>query len=186
MQHSMSHLHAPLAGAYWVVPGRLLAGAYPGAKDLADSRFNIENLLEAGIRCIVNLMEPDEEDRSGFSFVPYDRIFQAVSSRFGIKVRLIRYPFRDLGVPSRHKMVEILDTIDEAIEKAEGVYVHCRGGIGRTGTVVGCYLIRHGLATGANVLEQIALLRREVSMTYGNSPETFAQRLMVKSWPKRR
>ena len=46
----------------------------------------------------------------------------------------------------------ILDEIDGAILNGKTVYVHCLGGIGRTGTVVGCYLVRHGIAAGGKAL----------------------------------
>ena len=45
--------------------------------------------------------------------------------------------------------------IDEAMSAGKAVYVHCWGGVGRTGTVVGCWLVRHG-RTGEQALEQIA------------------------------
>ena len=38
---------------------------------------------------------------------------------------------------------------------AGGVYVHCWGGIGRTGTTVGCWFVRHG-RTGDQALAEIA------------------------------
>ena len=56
-------------------------------------------------------------------------------------------------------LVQILDDLDQALADGHRVYLHCFGGIGRTGTVVGCYLVRHGM-TGNEVLEQIAAWRR--------------------------
>ncbi|NJN80266.1 MAG: hypothetical protein HC797_07245 [Anaerolineales bacterium] len=43
-------------------------------------------------------------------------------------------------------MKNILDTIDNEIENGNPVYVHCWGGVGRTGITAACYLIRHGLS----------------------------------------
>jgi len=40
------------------------------------------------------------------------------------------------------------------------VYVHCWAGRGRTGTVVGCYLKRHGIAEDTNVIQELALATR--------------------------
>jgi protein-tyrosine phosphatase len=64
------------------------------------------------------------------------------------------------------------------------VYVHCWGGIGRTGTVVGCWLMRHGLDEGDPV-GRIARLRRDMEDARP-SPETPAQRAMITSWKRGR
>jgi hypothetical protein len=51
----------------------------------------------------------------------------------------------DFGVPSPQEMTAILDVLDAALAAGRVVYLHCWGGVGRTGTVVGCYLVRHGM-----------------------------------------
>ena len=80
----------------------------------------------------------------------------------------------DLGCPSRETMAGILDRIDALLAAGEVVYVHCLAGIGRTGTVVGCYLVRHGM-DGAEALETVTRLR-------GAGPETPEQRRLVRDW----
>ena len=57
-----------------------------------------------------------------------------------------------------------------------------KGGIGRTGTVVGCYLARHGYASGQKVLELIKSLRKYTEDHTQPSPETWEQIDMVLSW----
>jgi protein-tyrosine phosphatase len=61
------------------------------------------------------------------------------------------------------------------------VYVHCFGGIGRTGTVVGCYLVRHG-ADAETALAEIARRRQGTPDGYRRSPETNEQRQFVLTW----
>jgi len=61
------------------------------------------------------------------------------------------------------------------------VYVHCLGGIGRTGTVVGCYLVRHGLP-GEEALEHLQNLRKETPDWWFQSPESSAQKNMILDW----
>ncbi len=63
----------------------------------------------------------------------------------GEGVRHVRMPIRDHGVPSEEQLARTLDLLDEALGEGEVVYVHCRGGVGRTGIVIGCHRKRHGL-----------------------------------------
>ena len=79
-------------------------------------------------------------------------------------------------------MKEILDIIDAAVGSDLPVYVHCLGGIGRTGTVVGCWLARHGIAVGQAALECIRKLRRNEARAFIASPETAHQRRYVSEW----
>ena len=81
-------------------------------------------------------------------------------------------------------MVRILNQIDLCIKYDNPVYLHCWGGKGRTGTVVGCYLARHGLTEGNEVIEMIKELRKNAEDFSGPSPETKAQISMVLNWKK--
>jgi protein-tyrosine phosphatase len=82
-------------------------------------------------------------------------------------------------------MARILDDIDAALADDRGVYVHCWGGIGRTGTVVGCWLMRHGLDVG-DPIRRIEELRRDVEDAWMPSPQTAGQRAMVTGWKRGR
>ncbi len=55
------------------------------------------------------------------------------------------------------------------------VYVHCWGGVGRTGTVVGCWLLRHGYAVPSDVIDTIQSLRQVDPVRGHASPRTDAQ-----------
>ena len=81
-------------------------------------------------------------------------------------------------------MVRILNQIDVCIKYDKPVYVHCCGGKGRTGAVVGCYLVRHGFAAGNDVIEKIKELRKNTEDFSDPSPETKAQINMVINWNK--
>jgi len=172
----------PFARSYWAVPGRFLAGFFPGSKNPVQETANMEGLIDAGIRHVINLMEEDERDHDGDLFTPYQDRFRQIASARNIDVHWERVPVRDVSVPSRQVMTGILDRIDRAMAQNRPVYVHCWGGKGRTGTVVGCYLIRHGHAEGAGALEKIKDLRRNDPRSHEPSPETRQQRDFVRQW----
>ena len=84
----------------------------------------------------------------------------------GLGITLVRIPMGDGRAPT----VAEVDTALAAIDESEGrVFVHCAAGVGRTGSVVGLYLLRNGaasrsgalarnLAVGPPSLEQIAFV----------------------------
>jgi protein-tyrosine phosphatase len=81
------------------------------------------------------------------------------------------------------RIMEILDAIDLAISDGKNIYLHCFGGKGRTGLVVGCYLARHGMP-GVKALQVIQELRKGLPDAAKPSPETDEQIRMVKEWTK--
>ena len=52
----------PFDRSYWVVPGKLLAGCYPGDKNREIAKKKLQGLIDCGIRLVVNLMEESELD----------------------------------------------------------------------------------------------------------------------------
>jgi predicted protein tyrosine phosphatase len=172
----------PFLRSYWVIPGNQLAGFYPGSKDPKEATGKLAALINAGIRHVINLMESDERDFTGQRFVPYADLMESIAVKMGISVTIDQLPIKDLSVPTVRHMTRILNQIDLCIKHDKPVYVHCLGGIGRTGTVVGCYLVRHGLATGKNVLDMIRDLRKDTEDSARMSPETREQREMVVGW----
>ena len=168
-------IHLPIPDSYWVVPGRLLAGEYPGAQDAAAARRKLRLFLTAGFTFFLDLTEECELE-------PYaPALFEEAAARH-LAVEHCRMPIPDLDTPQPAEVTRILDTIDAAITAGRRVYVHCWGGIGRTGTIVGCYLVRHGLS-GDQALGEIARRRQGTPDAHRDAPETYAQRERVRSWP---
>ena len=180
----MTKLTVPFARSYWIVPGKFLAGYYPGSRDSATAQAKLRNLLGHGIRHIVNLMERDEDNFQGEKFVPYEDRLQTLANEMDTPIELVHLPIRDMNIPLVEGMVSILDEIDRAVEHNPAVYLHCWGGRGRTGTVVGCYLARHGMAVGEAALDLLGELRRNDPISHLPSPETKIQAEFVRTWPK--
>jgi len=61
----------PFPRSYWVIPGVFLAGEFPGSKAAGKARQKLKRLYDAGIRHVINLMEPDEIDHDGNPFDSY-------------------------------------------------------------------------------------------------------------------
>ena len=112
----------------------------------------------------------------------YEEQMKSVAESMGVDVNFERIPIKDMRTSSRIEMIQTLDRIDESIEHGRPVYIHCWGGRGRTGTVVGCYLARHGYASGQKVIEFIKDLRRNTEDQNQPSSETSGQIDMVLSW----
>lgn len=172
----------PFARSYWVIPGQLLAGFFPGSKDPVQENTNLEGLINFGIRHVINLMEEGELDHQGKPFRPYQERLTAIAALKGIGMTWERIPIRDVSVPSRDGMVMILDRIDQKLALQHPVYIHCWGGKGRTGTVVGCFLVRHGIAKDESVLKAIQQMRRNDPKSHEPSPETREQCDFVLHW----
>ena len=180
----MTKLTVPFPRSYWVVPGRFLAGYYPGSRHSATAKKKLKSLLEHEVRHIINLMEGGEENFQGEKFVPYEYQLQAMARAMDISIEVVHKPIRDMEIPPVEVMVSILDEIDRAIEHNPLVYVHCWAGRGRTGTVVGCYLVRHGMAVGQGALDQLGELRQNDPSSHLPSPETKIQAEFVRTWPE--
>ena len=142
------------------------------------TRNRIVALLYSSIRTFVDLTE-EHETAPG-----YQGLLRALAERNGADTIYIRVPIQDLSTPSARTIKCILDVIDRSMTEAQPVYVHCWAGRGRTGTVVGCYLKRHGLANDEDVIDLIAKLRRSMPNGSESSPQTAEQIRMVKMWQK--
>ncbi|MEP7242201.1 MAG: ADP-ribosylglycohydrolase family protein [Gammaproteobacteria bacterium] len=160
----------PLPNSYWVIPGKLLAGEHPGGDTPEKTNERLERLMAAGIECFVDLTMPDELDG-------YDICLP-------IAVEYIRKPIRDHGLPGkRAHMIEIQSALEQSLRSGLPTYVHCRAGIGRTGTVIGCFLVERGLS-GMDALDELNRLWKQCkrSLSWAAVPETDDQSEYVRSW----
>ncbi len=88
-------MDVPFERSYWVEPGKLLAGCYPGAKQFDESRQKLQGLLDVGIRHLINLTEAHETDKQADGFGPYEQTIRLLARDRSLTVICQRVPIRD-------------------------------------------------------------------------------------------
>ena len=176
----------PYPGSYWVVPGTLLAGCYPGGHDDASTEERLIALLDAGIHSVINVMEEEElvEHEPGIHYLPYEDRLEALGGERGLIVEIATYAIEDGTAPQEGEMQLILDAIDGEVDgRNSPTLIHCSDGHGRTGMVVGCYLARHGVAKGKDALAKIRELRAPFpELAEHRSPANMVEEKFVLRW----
>jgi NAD(P)-dependent dehydrogenase (short-subunit alcohol dehydrogenase family) len=171
----------PFENSYHVPGCDVIAGEYPFDGDPGLGRERVRALLDAGVTVFVDLTE---EGESGL--LPYaDDLLEEARAR-GVDVEYSRHEVPDMGVPARATMQQILATLDRAAAAGRRAYVHCWGGVGRTGVVIGCLLRRQG-HDGEQALAGVARLfgtmpKSRFPWHRSGSPQTHEQRRFVRDW----
>jgi hypothetical protein len=165
--------HDAILYAWWVEPGRLLAGEYPGARTAEKAAQKVRLLIDAGVDSIVDLTTP------GDRLEPYEDALQDAARKAGRQVHRFAHPIPDMGVIDREGYDAIVARIRGEIAAGRVVYVHCWGGKGRTSTVVGCLLIDNGLDY-ASAIARIAELRAGTRKAIDTCPESPSQHRLLR------
>jgi rhodanese/phosphatase family protein len=162
----------PLPNSYWVIPGRLLAGEYPGDPDDAVARQRLALLQRAGLNSFVDLTEEGE-------LPPYRHLLPR-------RTHYVRSAIIDTRVPNNPAQTRaLLGGIRDALTRNQRLYVHCRAGIGRTGLVIGCFLADQE-SDGRAALKLLNQLWRQSdrSAQWPKVPQTAEQADYVRRWPQ--
>ena len=140
----------------WIIEGKLAASSYPRDDE------HLRALHAAGVRALVTLHErPVDQDKL---------------DALGIAAQ--HYPVQDFAAPSLDQIEAAIAFIKRKLAAEEGVAVHCAAGLGRTGTVIACYLVHEGYAPA----EAIAHVRSRRP----GSVETGEQQAIVYAYARHR
>jgi atypical dual specificity phosphatase len=136
----------------WLESGRVLGCAYPRRP------AGLAALAQQGVAVLVNLHErPHRPER--------------LAAHGLTEVHL---PVRDFTAPTPEQLERGVAAIDRAVAEGQVVAVHCGGGLGRTGTLLACYLVHRGLAPDEAI--------RRVRAARPGSIETAAQVAAVRAY----
>ncbi|MCX8037650.1 MAG: dual specificity protein phosphatase family protein [Candidatus Sumerlaeia bacterium] len=110
----------------FILKGKLAGMGHPGYRDTLPQ--TLDELRKHGIGAIVSL---DEEG-----------IMDDIVASHGFAYR--HYPIDDFCAPTMEQALDFVKFVDEQTARGHGVVAHCWAGIGRTGTMLACYLIHRG------------------------------------------
>jgi hypothetical protein len=110
--------HDETLHAWWVVPGRPLAGEYPGARTPGKAAKKLQLLIDAGIDSIVDLTTSQDP------LEPYREQLRALAEKVGQEVRHFSYPIPDMGVIDQAAYDPILTCIRDEIDCGRVVYLY--------------------------------------------------------------
>ena len=170
---------------YPIEPGTLFGGEYPGDRKPEIAFARLFSLVEIGVRTFIDLTAKAD------GLAPYEKLLPELELEAGTSLRRISVPIPDMGVPdSEEAMRTVMDTIRASIAKSPAVYIHCWGGIGRTGTVAGCWLRECGHdpeSALARVQHQYSShMAKAKSGRYPESPQTQTQKNYIRRWNTKR
>lgn len=153
----------PLHQSYYVSE-KLFAGEYPGDKygELAEDK--LKGMYHFGVRHFVDLTEEGELN-------PYSQLLPSDTT-------YLRFPIRDVDIPESVEAVhQLIDKIENLMQQDGYTYIHCWGGVGRTGTIVACWAARH--MEEPTLEKALAAMRKRFlkmpKSSYRQAPETQRQ-----------
>ena len=147
----------------------LLFGGYPSASEM-------KTLQEYGVKYIIDLTTPHEKKRLD--------VYQAKD--FGMVY--INFPIEDNFVPrdmnAFHEFIVWLGFTVDSMKQDEKIYIHCKGGHGRSGMIVACLLSFHYGRTSSDAIDETTeahRLRPELGLKWKTRacPSNGVQRLFV-------
>lgn len=146
----------PTPESNWVIPGKLLVGAYPASQDDTETFELLTSILRLGVNQFICLQLEYKSDvteamwRRGQALRPYyEDVKLLVKNKHKFKIlseegnvcesehlEFVHFPIKDCSVTDDDGVFQLALDLVESISKGRVQYLHCWGGHGRTGTLV--------------------------------------------------
>ncbi len=148
LQNAIS-MNIPLSlRVFWVRSVQPNLAIMPCPEGGAELESEIEALQSNGVDMLVSLLMPEEE--------PLLNVEAEATLCQQKGLRFISFPIPDFDIPTSFQEVnQLVDQLQDALLAGRKVVIHCRGGIGRSGMVAACLLIKQGIS----VSDSLAALR---------------------------
>lgn len=177
-------MRGPTLASNWVIPGIVMAGAYPGLLEDQRNDQQLKCILNKGIDTFVCLQSevddeiPEEEWRAGNGLRPYFVDAKKLSKKDLIWRHL---PIIDGGAADDDVMEALVCDLIDDVKAGRVLYVHCWGGHGRTGIVVCLVLaVLYGISAAEAFKRVQACHDTRIEPQGVKSPTTVVQRSQVK------
>lgn len=186
--------HRVRAFCNWLLPGSLMLGTNPNYGLLLTPRQRLTAILDSGITVFyaLQLEVPDQEDLAddapGWAderpYRPLALQLAAECAQPPQQLVFRRFGIQDMGRPtSVEDVVPVVAELENRIRKGEKVYLHCRGGVGRAGTIGACFLVYSFGLTAEDALQRVQRAY-DTRGGAGISPETDDQAEFVREFER--
>mmetsp|Transcript_1953 Transcript_1953/g.2794 ORF Transcript_1953/g.2794 Transcript_1953/m.2794 type:complete len:215 (+) Transcript_1953:116-760(+) len=167
----------PTKRSYWLSKNRIAVGCSPSRAKM------LQRLIEQGeIRVFVNLMTQKEVDRDGGHYFERKVPNFYCEKRKKEEFHYHFHPIYDMQTCSDQEALELVNIVLDHFNKGRKIYIHCRGGHGRSGVIAALLIFHLYKLDSWNTLELLTKMhktRKDVQENYYTSPQTSEQKNQV-------